>query len=99
MITLRYIAVDWKHKHADEPVRLFSEIDSIGWERRKVEEFSGGRKFRADATTKDGRTRLGKEVIPSIDMIAKDPQFFPREIAKEEFERVWAEADPHEERA
>jgi len=94
MSSLRYIAVDWKHDHADEPVRLFSELDSAGWEKRKVEEFSGGRKFRADVTTRSGATRLGKEVIPSIDEIAKDPQFSPREIAKEEFERVWFEAKP-----
>jgi hypothetical protein len=58
-----------------------------------VEEFVGGRKFRADATTAvDGVTRLGMEAIPNIDDIARNPQFLPREIAKEEFERVWREA-------
>jgi hypothetical protein len=94
MSSFRYIAVVWKHDHADEPVRLFSELDSAGWEKRKVEEFSGGRKVRADATTRSGVTRLGKEVVPSVDEIAKDPQFSPREIAKVEFERVWLEATP-----
>jgi hypothetical protein len=94
MTSLRYLAVDWRHDHADEPVRLFSEVDLEGWEKRKVEEFRSGRKVRADTTTRSGSTRLGEDVIPSIDEIAKDPQFSPREIAKDEFERVWLEATP-----
>ena len=92
MKSFRYIAVDWQHDHADEPVRLFSEVDSSGWEKRKVEEFRDGRKLHADATTRSGDTRLGEKAIPSILEISKDPQFLPREISKEEFERVWIEA-------
>jgi hypothetical protein len=93
MSSLYYIVVDWHHEHADEPVRLFSEVDSAGWENRKVEEFRDGRKCFASALTQSGSTRLGEEAIPSIAEIAKDREFSPREISKEEFERVWLEAN------
>ena len=89
----RYIAVDWRHKHADEPVRLFSEVDTRGWEIRKVEEFRDGRKLFADASAHSGSARLGEVPIPAISEIAKDPQFAAREISREEFERVWLEAN------
>lgn len=92
MSTFRYLAVDWRHNHADEPIRLFSEIDSAGWEKRKVEEFRDGRRCYADAVARTGNTRLGEAAIPSIAEIAKDPQFTPREISKEEFDRMWFQA-------
>jgi hypothetical protein len=92
MTALRYIAVDWKHSFPDEPVCLYSEVDCDGWEKRKVEEFRGGRLSYADATVQTGSTRLGKDVIPSVSEIAKDPQFCPREITQAEFAQVWGKA-------
>jgi hypothetical protein len=94
MSSFRYIVVDWRHEHADEPFRLWSEIDSAGWEKRKVEEFRNGRRSRADETGGTAGTRLGEAVIPSLDEIAADPQFSPREISQTEFERIWNEAKP-----
>jgi hypothetical protein len=90
--TLRYLAVEWRHEFPDEPVRLFSEIDSEGWEKRKIEEFRGGRMSWATAEAYTGETRLGKEVIPSLIEIAKDPQFSPREITAADFAQVWEKA-------
>ena len=94
MTSFRYIAVDWMHDYADEPVRLYSEVDAADWEKRKVEEFRGGQKSRADASTRGGGTRLGEAVIPSVAEIATDPQFLPRDISRDEFERIWLEAKP-----
>ena len=92
MSSFRYIAVDWRHTFPNEPVRLFSELDAAGWEIRKVERFGDGRSCYADDATHSGSTRLGKEPLPDVSEIAKDPQFSPVEITKEEFEQVWHEA-------
>ncbi|MCB1122573.1 MAG: hypothetical protein KJT03_13550 [Verrucomicrobiae bacterium] len=93
MTSFQYIAVEWRHEHADEPVRLYSEIDSAGWEKRKVEEFRDGRMSFAGEGTSSGDTRLGEQIIPSIAEIAADAQFSPRQISKEEFECVWLAAN------
>ena len=92
MSGFHYISVDWLHNHAEDPVRLHSEIDDEGWESRKVEEFADGKMEFADSDAQSGTTRLGLDRIPSITEIAEDPQFIPVEISKEEFERLWSMA-------
>jgi len=34
---MKYIKVSWRHVHAEEPVLLYSELDDLHWETRKVE--------------------------------------------------------------
>ncbi|TDT33253.1 DUF6881 domain-containing protein [Naumannella halotolerans] len=84
-----YIRVRWIHEYEELPVELYSELDSQGWELRKVEVFAGGRSQAADAYGGAGDTRLGGEPVLPIDEIALDPQFKPEFVDRREFEDAW----------
>jgi hypothetical protein len=86
---MRYIRVHWHHSHSDEPVELLSELDDRDWETRKVEVFRDGRIGYASASESIGSTELGLAPVPSVEEIARDPQFLPEEISREEFDQVW----------
>ena len=87
---MRYIVVKWKQHDPSYPSVLYSELDDAGWEIRKVEVFADGRVGYADRSGTSGGTRLSIEPLPSLTEIAADPQFEPREMGREEFEKVWA---------
>ncbi|MGO8999384.1 MAG: DUF6881 domain-containing protein [Polyangiaceae bacterium] len=87
---MRYVRVGWKHQHPDEPVILYSELDANRFEVRKVEVFRSGRFGYASAKEASGGTKLGLLAMPDLYEMAKDPQFEPAEITREEFEAVWA---------
>jgi hypothetical protein len=86
---MKYIRVKWKHTNPDEPVWLFSELDESGRELRKMECFKNGFCDYATATESTGSTVLSSGPLPEIAVIARDPEFEPAEIPKEEFEKVW----------
>ena len=86
---MNYICVKWIHSCPDDPVWLYSEIDSNRWEIRKVEIFADGRYGYASAAESGGETRLGECPVPPLTEIAADPQFEPAEITKEKFEEMW----------
>jgi len=87
---MTYMRVKWKHSLPTEPVLLYSELDGARWELRKIEVFADGRRDFATASEATGGTRLSKEPLPTLDEIARDPQFEPTEITRAEFEEVWA---------
>lgn len=87
---MRYLRVEWLHANADEPVTLYSEVDNEGWETRKVEVFPDGSMGFASMTEATPSTVLGEKPVPSVEMIAADPQFRPALVTREEFERIWA---------
>jgi hypothetical protein len=86
---MKYIRVKWKHTNPDEPVFLFSELDAGGVELRKLECFRNG--FCDFATPNDstGNAKLSTQPLPELEKIARDPEFEPMEITREEFESVW----------
>lgn len=86
---MQYIAVEWIHSLPDEPILLYSEIDEDRWERRKIELFRDGSAGFADEEHEDKQTGLSLEPWPSLEEIAADPQFVPKLIGKEVFERLW----------
>jgi hypothetical protein len=86
---MRYLQVRWNHSLPTEPVEIYGELDDSGWELRKVEIFADGAIGFASATEKTPSTILGEKPWPPLEEIAKDPQFKPVKISKEEFERVW----------
>lgn len=86
---MTYLAVDWVHSIPTEPVQLYSELDGDLWEVRKVEVFADGTAGYASAEKRAGDTILSKEPLPTIEDIASDPQFKPRTITAEEFEKIW----------
>lgn len=91
---MTYIRVKWFHPMAEEPVFLYSDIDTQRWEVRKVDVFSNGTMGYADRfhNTPGTRTMLSDEPVAELAEIAQDPQFEPTEITKEEFEEVWNKA-------
>lgn len=91
---MTYIKVKWNHPNANDPVLLYSELDSKRLEVRKVEVFQDGHCNYASVDESSGSTRLGKEPIPSLAEIASDSQFEPIEIPIIEFEEIWANRKP-----
>lgn len=87
---MKYLRVAWKHNYPDEPVMFYSEIDNERWEVRKVVEHRDGRLTYASETEKFG-TDLGENAVPELAEIAKEAEFEPIEITKEEFEAMWTQ--------
>ena len=87
---MTYIKVKWIHSNVNDPILLYSELDSKRLEVRKVEIFQDGHCDYASVDESSGSTRLGKEPIPSLAEIASDSQFKPVEITIKEFEEMWA---------
>ena len=88
---MKYLKVRWLHSDPNDPIWLYSEIDSNRWEIRKVELFADGRAAFAgpDRASEDPRCLLSIEPLPDSREIASDPQFLVTEISKSEFEEVW----------
>lgn len=87
-----YIRVKWIHTIPSEPIWIYSELDSGGWELRKVEVYADGTMGFADQYSSVGGSSLSIEALPTVAEINSDSQFEPVEITKEEFEAVWAAA-------
>jgi len=88
---MKYIRLKWNHTNPDEPVWIFSELDSSGKEVRKIECFRNGFCDVATATQSSGTAALVTLPLPDLTMLAKrDPEFEPVIITEEEFEQVWS---------
>ena len=86
----QYFKCKWIHSHPEDPILLYSELDSSRMEIRKIEIWSDNRIGYADQKEQSNETELGLVAVPELSKIAKDPQFQPVEISKSEFEEVWA---------
>jgi hypothetical protein len=86
---MRYLSIKWVHKNPGDPIHIYSEIDDHGYERRKVEIFKDGRKGYADSSGEYGGTALGVMPVPSLEEIAAQPEFEPKEIPAEDFHNIW----------
>jgi Domain of unknown function (DUF6881) len=87
----RYQKVLWRHDLPDEPVALYSEIES-GYEVRKVEVYRDGRYDYADRVRATGTTMLGEKLMPDVGEINQDPEFSATIITADEFETAWRRA-------
>jgi uncharacterized protein DUF6881 len=81
---MKYVRVGWKHQHADEPVILYGELGDDRFEVRKVEVYRNGMCRYASAEEASGTTALGVLAMPELSEIAKDPQFDPMEITRDD---------------
>ncbi len=90
---MKYIKAIWFHNHSDEPVLLYSELDQMRYETRKVEIYRNNMVGYADNNIEFNSTALGDVPIPDIEEINKNNQFYVIEISKEEFEVVWKNKD------
>jgi hypothetical protein len=85
-----YIKVRWIHADPDDPVWLYSELDSERWEIRKIEIFPDDTWTYAEQNESCGEIDLAECPTPPLSEIAEDPQFDPCEITKEDFEELWS---------
>ena len=92
MASARYIKVLWKNSMIDEPIRVFSELDSENWETRKVEIYRDGSQGYADQTRECRSMGLGQIPFPPNEVIAAQPEFEIWDITREEFETEWQSA-------
>lgn len=89
---MRYIRVLWNHDLADEPVVIYSAIDSTGREVRKVERYRDGRMDLASDDTRTGTTVLSESPMPSLDEINAQDEFEGEDISESEFDEVFNRA-------
>ena len=79
----------WTHTSQDDPILIYSEINSDRLETRKVEYFVGGAVGLASRKFEKGGTKLGSEPIPAVAKIKEDSQFEAEEISDDEFNSIW----------
>lgn len=87
---MQYIKVMWKHDFEDEPIEIYSELDDVRMETRKIELYKNGSIGFADISKSVNNTHLSKLPLPTLSEISSDIQFVPQEISKELFEKLWA---------
>lgn len=86
---MTYLMVSWIHDFEDEPILIFSEVDEMRNELRKIEFYRDESFGIASRSIAFGGSELGLDKIPDPDEIRSDPQFLVREITSEEFEENW----------
>ncbi|MBA5791777.1 hypothetical protein H1R17_11180 [Flavobacterium sp. xlx-214] len=87
---MKYIKVIWRHIFEEEPYAFYSEIDSDGYETRKIEFLKNGELIGfADENQTWGPSILSDQMIPSIAEINDDDAFEGFEITKDDFETIW----------
>jgi hypothetical protein len=86
---MRYIKVEWLHNSPEDPIVIYSEIDGLCWDQRKVELFPNGRIGYADSNEEFNGTILGIEPWDDLEKMALDPEFKIDYISRADFELVW----------
>ncbi|HEY9261016.1 DUF6881 domain-containing protein [Chitinophaga sp.] len=86
---MEYLKISWLHHFEDEPVFLYSEIDALRFENRKIEIYHDGSFGIANSNFHFGGTALSDVVMPDIEDISEDKQFIPELISQAEFELIW----------
>lgn len=86
---MKYYKIFWVSKESENPAIYYFEIDSENWETRKIEIGQDGSIGYASSGVEKGGVFQSEASLPPIQEIDADPQFFPFEISRDEFERVW----------
>ena len=84
-----FIYVLWHHDHAEEPVKIISEIVS-GIETRKIEIYRDGRIGFADANRATGGSILSEGIMPSLVDINAQAEFSGEQISEAAFAKLWS---------
>lgn len=94
---MEYIKTIWEHSHIDEPVLIYSELNSERWETRKVEIYKDGTFGYADKYKEYNGSGLGLIPFESVEEINKknniengfEDKFFVERIEEELFLKIW----------
>ncbi len=89
MFMSEYMEVYWIHQSEDEPVWLYSELDTQRLEKRKIDIYKDESFGIAGAGMEFGGTILSAEAVPNIEDINKDKEFIAKPISREKFEELW----------
>jgi hypothetical protein len=89
---MRYQRIVWASSLESEPVHLYAEIDSDGYEVRKVDEYRNGHLDRADRNGGSGSTFVSDYYVPEIERVSAIRDFEATAISADEFETVWRRA-------
>ncbi|HLL88276.1 MAG TPA: hypothetical protein VK324_03140 [Tepidisphaeraceae bacterium] len=89
---MKYLQLKWKETDTTLPSSMVCEIDDEGWERRKVEFWSDGRKGYASSDAEVGGTGIGLEPwLPEhLGQLFEDPEFEAVRLDRSQFEQIWA---------
>ncbi|WP_018352049.1 DUF6881 domain-containing protein [Longispora albida] len=87
---MQYLKTRWNHDHDDQPVTIYSEIETdTRMEVRKIEQFADGRSTYAMPGTSTGATILAEKPIPALQEITEQSQFDAQTITAAEFDAIW----------
>lgn len=89
---MKYVHIRWDNKSLDEPVSIFSEVDSEDWEVRRVEVFRDDHLAFASERSCTPGCGLAELKFGDLDEINENPEFHAEIIAEERFNEMWKKA-------
>ncbi|MEU1277814.1 hypothetical protein [Streptomyces sp. NPDC005805] len=89
---MEYWRVEWIHEFESEPIVIFSEIDEVRYETRKVQQYRDRASLKSDEFHESSDIGLSEIRLESIDEVNQQPDFRARVISRSEFEVAWGEA-------
>jgi len=89
---MQYLNVRWRHESATDPVLLYSELDELRYELRKVEVFADGTCGFASPSESSRSTELGTMPVPPDSDISSQSEFELLPTSRSEFETAWTAA-------
>lgn len=88
---MRYICIEIKTYEERVPQTIYSEIDDLGYEVRKIEKYFDGTVGYASSEREVGKTLLADQMIPTIDEINMGIDVKASRLTGDEFEKLWFE--------
>lgn len=87
---MRYMHIELTTAEERVPQIIYSEIDDVEYEVRKVEIYFDGSVGYASSENEVGKTLLADQVIPTLEEIDNDNEIIATQLSREDFEIIWA---------
>ncbi|KUL61904.1 MULTISPECIES: DUF6881 domain-containing protein [Streptomyces] len=89
---MEYWKVHWHHDYDQEPIVIYSEVGSDGYETRKIQEHRDGKILRSDASHESREIGLSEIPVGDIKDVAAQAEFSAFLISRADFDAVWRQA-------
>lgn len=86
---MRYICIEFETYEDRVPQTIYSEIDDLGYEVRKIEIYFDGTVGYASYEREVGKTLLADQMIPTVDDINIEKDVRAIHLTNKEFESLW----------